>query len=94
MNAAEESRLAAADQARRAAAAEAELDGLRKALADAQKQARELGWQLRMVVGPGVAAAGGDAFTIGGASSRQGGSAGDNSWFGDMLGCGANFVRK
>jgi hypothetical protein len=47
-----------------------------------------------MVVGPGVAAAGGDAFTIGGASSRQGGSAGDNSWFGDMLGCGANFVRK
>lgn len=89
MNRAEEARLAAAVQTRRAAAAEAELDGLRKRLADAEKQVKDLGWQLQMVTGM-------DPVTVGGKGGPggAGGAGGRAGWFGDMLGCGANFVRK
>jgi len=90
MNRAEEARLAAAVQTRRAAAAEAELDGLRKRLAEAEKQVKDLGWQLQMVMDPVTFGAGSSGRGPGGA----GGAGGRAGWFGDMLGCGANFVRK
>jgi hypothetical protein len=80
----EEAELAAAVQSRRAAAAEAELAALRVELAEAQKQVRELSWQIKMAFEPQ---------TIGGARpGLGGGSAG--GWLLDMAGCGANFTRK
>lgn len=87
---AEEAELAAAVQTRRAAAAEAEVDGLQKRLEQAEKQVKELGWQIQMVMEP---------VTIGGGQKGRGapggaGAAGGSGWFADMLGCGANFVRK
>jgi hypothetical protein len=89
MNRAEEARLAAAVQTRRAAAAEAEVDNLRKRLAEAERQVKDLGWQIQMVADP---------VTFGGARGSKGGAGGGGDgkagWFGDMLGCGANFVRK
>lgn len=86
---AEESELAAAVQTRRAAAAESEVDALKKRLEQAEKQVRELGWQIQMLALP---------MTIGGKQSGRGGPGAGGGpgggWFGDMLGCGANFVRK
>lgn len=95
MNRAEEARLAAAVQTRRAAAAEAELDGLRKRLAEAERVAKDYGWQLQMVMGVSPAAPGvGGGAGVGGKAGGGAGGGGKAGWFGDMLGCGANNVRK
>lgn len=55
-------------------------------------QVKDLGWQVQMMADP---------VAIGGARARQqqggaGGAAGGGGtgWFADMLGCGANYVRK
>lgn len=85
---AQEAELAAAVQTRRAAAAELEVDGLRKRLAEAEKQVKDLGWQVQMMADP---------TTIGGmqrGGPRGPGQPGGPGWFADMLGCGANYVRK
>lgn len=90
MRRAEEAELAAAVQTRRAAAAEGELHSLKSQLADAQRQVKELSWQVSMALGPA---------TLGGvASGGAARAAGSSGWLiTDMLGlnaCGANFVRK
>lgn len=83
---AEEAELAAAVQTRRAAAAEKEVALLKDQLAEAQRQVKELGWQIQMAFGPQ---------TMGGGGNRGAGAGGQAAgWFGDMLGCGANFTRK
>jgi hypothetical protein len=84
----EELQLAAAVQTRRAAAAEKEAEALRGQLADAKRQVGELEWQIQMALEPA---------TIGGKGGQLGkGAAGGASsgWLADMMGCGANFVRK
>jgi hypothetical protein len=55
-------------------------------------QVKDLGWQVQMMADP---------VAIGGARARQqqGGApgaagGGGTGWFADMLGCGANYVRK
>jgi hypothetical protein len=88
----EEAQLAAAVQTRRAAAAEAEADGLKRQLVEAEKRIKDLGWQIQMVMDPvtiGGAGAGGRGGPGGG-----GAAGGGSSWFADMMGCGANYVRK
>lgn len=82
----EELQLAAAVQTRRAAAAEKEAEALRGQLAEAQRQVGELEWQIQMALEPA---------TIGGKGGQLKGTGGASSgWLADMMGCGANFVRK
>eukprot|EP00775_Hariotina_reticulata_P003446 gene3446-3717_t len=89
----EEAQLAAAVQTRRAAAAEAEADGLKRQLVEAEKRIKDLGWQIQMVMDPvtiGGAGAAGRAGPGGGGGAAGAGA----SWFADIMGCGANYVRK
>jgi hypothetical protein len=87
---ADEAELAAAVQTRRAATAEGELHAARAQLADAQRQVKELAWQVQMTLGPTTIGGVGD-----GAAAQAAGSTG---WsISDMMrfnACGANFVRK
>ncbi len=76
-------------QTRRASSAEGEISVVQQKLQDAQKLVKDLSWQITMAVGgtPGVAprsAAGGVSLPGGGAAGRM---------F-DIMGCGANYVRK
>lgn len=88
----EEAELAAAVQTRRASSAESEVSLLKEQLAEAQKQIKDLSWQIKMAFGSGALGIGrpdGGAGQggAGGAVSRAAGML-------DFLGCGANYRRN
>lgn len=90
---AEEAELAAAVQTRRASAAESECDLLRLQLQDAQRQVRELSWQVKMSLG----ASGGAGMMMMGKEGGRAGNTGLSSLGSqtlDILGCGPSFTRK
>ena len=90
---AEEAELAAAVQTRRASAAESECDLLKLQLGDAQRQIKELSWQIKMTIGAGGGSAG--SFL---SVANQGRAGSGLSLLGsqtlDILGCGPSFARK
>jgi len=86
----EEADLAAAVQTRRAGKAENEIEILRAQLAEAQREAKELAWQIKMTFDPSQPGTGSGAS---GLAQRQGAFYKAAGML-DILGCGANFSRK
>ncbi|KXZ51052.1 hypothetical protein GPECTOR_14g39 [Gonium pectorale] len=94
----EEAELAAAVQTRRAVSAESEVAILKEQLAEAQRQVKELTWQIKVAFGGTPAAVGRGPVGVGGAGGGAASGSGAQSAGAmgmlDILGCGANYRRN